>query len=100
MIPDADIHPFASRELEEATLFYNQRVPGLGERFLRDIERAIEQILLFPAAAPVVGRTVRRKTLSRFPYSLFYLFEKNRIFFVAIAHEKREPMYWRERLPR
>ena len=99
MIPEADIHPLASRELEEAALFYEQRVKGLGQRFLRTVEKAIEQVLLFPESAPVVGETVRQKVLNRFPYSLFYLFEKNAIFFVAIAHQKKEPMYWKDRLP-
>jgi plasmid stabilization system protein ParE len=79
MIPEADIHPLASRELEEAALFYDQRVPGLGERILNDIRKAIELI--------------------RFPYSLFYLFDNNTVFIVAVAHQKREPMYWKDRLP-
>ncbi len=100
MIPDADIHPSASRELEEATLFYNLRVAGLGQRFLRAVEKAIEHILLFPEAAPLVGATVRQKVVRRFPYSIFYVFEKSSILFVAVAHQKKEPMYWRGRLPR
>lgn len=99
MIPEADIHPLASQELEEATLFYDLRVRGLGQRFLRTVEKAIEHILLFPEAAPVAGETVRQKVLNRFPYSLFYVFEKNAIFFVAVAHQKKEPMYWLDRLP-
>ncbi len=98
MTPEADIHPLASRELEEGALFYNQRVQGLGEQFLSTVEKAIEQILLFPQSAPVVGKTVRQKALDRFPYSLFYLFEKNAVFIVAVAHQKREPMYWKSRL--
>ncbi len=98
MIADADIHPSASRELEEAAFFYDRRIQGLGRRFLRHVEKAIEQILLFPESAPVVGRTVRQKVLDRFPYSLIYLYEKNTVFFVAIAHQKREPSYWADRL--
>jgi len=99
MITQADSHPLASRELEEATVFYNQRMPGLGQRFLRTVQKAIEHILLFPEAAPVVGETVRQKVLNRFPYSLFYTFEKSVVFFVAIAHQKKGPMYWKDRLP-
>ncbi|MEM7586781.1 MAG: type II toxin-antitoxin system RelE/ParE family toxin [Acidobacteriota bacterium] len=98
MISEADIHPEASRELEEAALFYEQRAKGLGLRFLRAAEKAIEHILLFPEAAPVVGESVRQKALDRFPYSVLYVFEKSTIFFVAVAHHKKEPMYWRERL--
>ena len=99
MIPEAGIHPLASRELEEAALFYDQRVPRLGERLLNEVRKAAELILLFPEAAPVVGATVRQKALDRFPYSLFYTFENNAVFIVAVAHQKREPMYWKDRLP-
>lgn len=99
MIPDADIHPQASRELEEAALFYDQRVEKLGGRFLRNVEKAVEQILLFPKSAPVVGKTVRQKTLSAFPYSIFYIYENHEVFIVAVAHQKRQPMYWIDRLP-
>lgn len=101
MIPEADIHPpLASRELEDAALFYDQRVQGLGSRFLRSVEKGIEQVLLFPESAPLAGETVRQKVIDRFPYSLFYIFEKNAVFFVAVAHQKREPMYWKDRLPK
>ncbi len=99
MIPEADIHPQASRELEEAALFYNRRVSGLGERFLRKTEKAIEHVLLFPEAAPIVGETVRQKAVHRFPYSLFYTFENDAVYFVAVAHQKKKPMYWKGRLP-
>lgn len=100
MIPDADIHTQASQEIEEAAFFYEQRVEGLGGQFVLRVEKAIEQILLFPESAPLVGETVRKKGLERFPYSLMYVFEKATVFIVAIAHQKREPMYWKSRLPR
>lgn len=100
MIPEADIHPLASLELEEAVLFYDHRLPGLGEQFLQTVEKAIEQILLFPGSAPLVGKTARQKALPRFPYSLFYLFENNAVFILAVAHQKRSPAYWKDRLPR
>lgn len=99
MISEADIHPLASRELEEAALFYDHRLQGLGEQFLLSVERAIEQILLFPESTPLVAKTVRQKALPRFPYSLFYLFENGAVFIVAVAHQKRTPAYWKDRLP-
>ena len=96
--PEQASPPTAS--LEEAALFYDRRLPGLGQRFLANVEKAIELILLFPEAAPVIGKTVRQKVLSRFPYSLIYVFEKNAVFFLAVAHQKQKPMYWKDRLPR
>ena len=99
MIPKAKIHPLASRELEEATKFYEERVQGLGQRFLRTVTKAVEQILLFSGAAPLVGESVRKMDLGSFPYSIFYVSEDDTIFFVAISHQKREPLYWADRIP-
>lgn len=99
MIPEAQIHPLASRELEETTKFYEERLQGLGQRFLRTVTKAVEQILLFPEAAPLVGESVRKMDLGSFPYSILYVSEDDTIFFVAISHQKREPLYWADRIP-
>lgn len=96
---EADIHPLASRELEDAAKFYEKQAPNLGRRFLDTVQRAIEHILLFPESSPVVGSTVRQKTIGRFPYNILYTLEKGEILFVAIAHQKRRPMYWKNRIP-
>ena len=100
MTPEVEIHEEASQELEDAALFYEQRVPGLGDQFLDHVTRAAEQIVFSPESCPVLGETIRRKALSRFPYSLMYLFENDRVFIVAVAHPKREPGYWHHRFPR
>ncbi len=98
MIPEADIPPLAVRELEEATKFYEERVQGLGKRCLRTVTKAIEDVLLFPEAAPLVGESARQKALGSFPYNILYVSENDTIFFVAIAHQKREPLYWADRV--
>ena len=41
-------HPEAEAEVVEAAAFYNQRVRGLGERFLKDFDKAISEILANP----------------------------------------------------
>ena len=95
---DADIHPLASQELEDAADFYEEQSPGLGPRFLNSVQKAIEQILLFPQSASLIGKTLRQKPLSHFPYSLIYTLDGRRLFIVAIAHQKRESTYWKDRV--
>lgn len=98
MIPSASIHPLASSEIEEAARFYEQQTRGLGDRFADELTTAFEQILLFPQAASLVGRSVRKKALLRFPYSVIYLVRDDQIVIIAVAHQKRTPAYWRDRL--
>lgn len=46
----------------------------------------------------LVGDEVRHKLLIRFPYSILYVIEPDRIRVVAVAHQKRRPGYWSYRL--
>jgi plasmid stabilization system protein ParE len=46
-----------------------------------------------PAELPV-----RRSAVTRFPYHVVYLEVGNQIRILAIAHDRREPGYWKARL--
>lgn len=91
-------HPEADAEVTEAARYYETGSPGLGFSFLMELQASIEQILTNPKAYQLVGAEVRRKPLRRFPYSLIYAIEPDRIRVVAVAHQKRRPHYWRSRL--
>ncbi len=92
-------HAQADAEITEAARYYETRAPGLGFLFLMELDDSVEQVVAMPAAFPLVSREVRRKPLRRFPYSLLYVIEADRIRVVAAAHHKRRPDYWRSRLP-
>ena len=93
--------PEATTELEDAVRWYEQHRAGLGLRFLTAVDDAVESIARWPrAGAPIAGLEaldVRRVPVSRFPYHVAYLITSERIEVLAIAHDRRRPMYWRER---
>ena len=91
-------HEEASAEVNEATTYYEERVPGLGLLFLVALEEAVEKVLANPESFQLVGRETRHKLIRRFPYSLLYIIESDRIRVLAVAHQKRRPGYWRNRL--
>ena len=94
----ATFHPEADAEVPEAARYYEARSTGLGFSFLMELKASIEQAVANPEAFQLVGDEVRRKPLRRFPYSLLYVIEPDRIRVVAVAHHKRRPNYWRSRL--
>ena len=94
----ATFHPEAGAEIAEAARYYETRSPGLGFSFLMELDDAIEQVVANPKAFQLVSREIRRKPLRRFPYSLLYVIEADRIRVVAAAHHRRRPDYWRSRL--
>ena len=89
--------PSAREELNETAAFYDARVPGLGEAFLDDVERAIETIQENPRIGAAVGRRLRRTFIGRFPFSIIYAEREGEIVIVAVAHQRKRPGYWRGR---
>jgi len=91
-------HEDANAEMNDAAQYYEERAFGLGLSFLDAVEEAVHKVLENPEACQLVGNEVRHKLLMRFPYSVLYVIEPDRIRVVAIAHQKRRPGYWSYRL--
>jgi toxin ParE1/3/4 len=90
-------HPMAEQELNDAASYYNAQSPGLGHASLDKVQRAVDQILEHPEAAPLVNCLMRRKLVPRFPYGVMYSLTPDSIRILAIANLKRRPFYWRGR---
>ena len=89
--------PEAREDLNNAAAFYEASVPGLGDAFLDDVERAINDIRENPRTGAPIGRVFRRAILRRFPFTIVYAERDDEIVIVAIAHDRRRPGYWRGR---
>ena len=96
----AEFHPTASDEIVETTAYYESEVPGLGDRFIAEVESIIEVLCDQPNIGQSVGDKLQRILLARFPYSLIYSIESERIWVIAVAHHRRRPGYWQERIDR
>jgi len=90
-------HYLAEIEINEAAGYYDRERPGLGEAFLAEVERAMENMVEHPEGAPRVAKTVRRKLLRRFPYGILYSVRPEEVRILAIMNQKRRPFYWRGR---
>ena len=92
----------ASAELAEAIRWYEAQRPGLGAELLDAVSRTLDLIEQHPdSGSPVqeVARyRLRRMTVGRFPYHVIYEVRAEEVAVVAIAHARRRPGYWRDRL--
>ena len=91
-------HEAAEAEVTEAVDFYDAKAQGLGDRFLGELKTATKYIEEYPEIGPVIDQGVRAKILAKFPYSIMYVIEEDRLFIVAVAHQSRRPAYWADRL--
>ena len=90
----------ASEEAEEARRWYRERSEPAESAFLGELDHAIAVVVEAPNRWPRHIAGTRRYVFPTFPYSLVYFLENQVIHVVAVAHEKRRPGYWRERLRR
>jgi hypothetical protein len=93
-------HPEANEEFEASVAYYENRRDGLGSDFREEVETKIWLIRGDPSRCPVFKSTDAQKSrLKRFPYQVIDYETTEEIWVVAVAHDKRKPGYWRDRLP-
>jgi toxin ParE1/3/4 len=91
-------HPQAGEEYTRAAQYYAAIAPELGKRFYDEIQRLILEARRQPERFFKFSPPTRRILARKFPYSVVYLDEPDRLWIVAIMHAKQRPGYWHERL--
>lgn len=95
--------PQAEAELRAAAEWYDDRA-GLGDELVLEVQTTAEGIAAAPEAfAPASGVHprvgARQAAVNRFPYRVIFVVLVDEIRIVAVAHTRRRPGYWRDRLP-
>ena len=88
----------AEQDIGEIYAWYEGRRLGLGEEFLGSLEASLEAIRRNPELLAPVYENYRRALVRRFPYCIFYEFEKETVTVFYIVHAARDPAKWRGRL--
>ena len=69
---NVEFHPAADAELRAAAAFYQARVPGLGDDFLKEVERVCSLLGAHQSLGPRLDVEHHRLSLRRFPFGLIY----------------------------
>jgi len=102
-VKQVEFDPKARVELDRAADEYEVDYPGRGLRFYSAVERAVETA----AATPTVGHRfpgvpdelgVLRLLVKHFRYALAYRVVGEVLRIDAVAHTRRRPGYWLDRL--
>ena len=87
----------ALEEAEAAARWYAKRSPTAAAGFSDEIVAAESAIAQLPKAWPRFDHGTRRYLLRRYPFSIIYRVEVDRVLIVAVAHGHRRPGYWKMR---
>jgi plasmid stabilization system protein ParE len=90
-------HPEAGEELEAAALWYEERVPGLGDAYLDQFELTLRRIVAEPERGRKIRGEDRKLNFRRFPYAIVYSVRADAIYVKAVMHLHRRPFYWKGR---
>jgi toxin ParE2 len=74
-------------------------VSGAAERFVQAVDAAIAQIRGDPERFREIEPGVRSCRVQKFPYSILYTRDDQGLFVLALKHDRRDPDYWRYRVP-
>ncbi|MBN1901622.1 type II toxin-antitoxin system RelE/ParE family toxin [Candidatus Sumerlaeota bacterium] len=98
MVKKVEYHPRAKEEIQEAANWYDSKIEGLGIEFLIEVRQGALKISQTSEMWQIYEGTTRRYLLKKFPFAIIYLSTEEKILIVAVAHCKRKPEYWKERL--
>jgi toxin ParE1/3/4 len=77
---------------------YEERRAGMGIAFITEIDRCVVLAAEHPLLYAVVHRDIRRVTARRFPFSVYFRAEPQRIVVLAVFHGRRDPLIWQIRV--
>ena len=92
----------ASDELEAAASWYEDQLAGLGSELMDAVDDVVKTLAEWPRiGAPIdempPGIDVRRAPVGRFPFHLAYVVLDDHVQVIAVAHDRRQPLYWAPR---
>ena len=90
-------HEEAKLEADAAARFYQEKQPGLEQRFLDILEDALIRIRRRPHIYPNIEGEIHKCKLPRFPYGVIFRRKSDAVEILAVMHLRREPGYWRHR---
>lgn len=90
-------HPEAADELIRSIDYYEACRKSLGYEFSLEVYAAIDRVMAFPLAWPIVEKSIRRCLTNRFPFGILYECHENDVFIVAVMELHQRPGYWKKR---
>ncbi len=93
------LHPEAESELDEAATYYASHASrAIALAFVLEFERVLGLLVANQCLGGLANDGLRVYPFKRFPYSLVYREHSAGPRIYAVAHQRREPEYWKQRI--
>jgi hypothetical protein len=86
-------------DIQEATDWYNEQLPGLGSRFQKQVKQQINSLKVGAENYSFRYKEVRCMPVKKFPFLVHFIIEDStrtvKVF--AVIHTSRNPTIWKEK---
>jgi plasmid stabilization system protein ParE len=91
------VRPEAEEDMAEGRDWYEGQREGLGAEFLTAVDDVFDRIRETPELYAPEHKSVRRASMSRFPYIVYYRIVGEAVEVIAVQHGSRSARHWRSR---
>ena len=88
----------AQAELLNGISYYSATRPELGLRFEQAVADAVRSAVVHPERGAPRSKNTRRWLVKGFPYGVIYRANEAEVLVVAVAHQRKQPEYWLQRV--
>lgn len=90
------IFPDALQDIQQATDWYNEQLPGLGGRFQKQTIKQINKLKSTAAFYNIRYGNVRCMVIRKFPFMVHFTLndQQNIVAIFAVFHTSRNPQIW------
>src|SRR6476620_137015 len=92
------IKPIVFSDAQEAVVYYEKKLPGLGMRFYTSFLSALNEIQLKPSTFSYIKKPVRRHLIKKFPYKIFYLIADDSIIFYRCFSRQKKQCFCKKKI--
>ncbi|NLO02617.1 MAG: type II toxin-antitoxin system RelE/ParE family toxin [Bacteroidales bacterium] len=88
----------AENDFENSYQYYFSDSPKVANAFFQSVNTSLATIRSTPFSFPVVHKGLRKYTIKKFPFIIYYQVSNNSIKVLAIFHTSRDPRIWKKRV--
>jgi plasmid stabilization system protein ParE len=96
-VPPLELAPKASDDIADGWSWYEDQSHGLGDEFVRAVGEALRRVQRTPSIFPIVNHRIRRASVRRFPYGVYFEMAAELILVIGVLHASRDPETWQRR---
>jgi toxin ParE1/3/4 len=90
----AEFDKEARQEYLDAIRFYGKAAA----RFSDALAACVQKIQESPSPFRQIAPNIRTCRVDKFPYQLLFTLKEDRVYIIAVKHDRRAPDYWRHRI--